>query len=180
MHRPNLGPTAEMREKYSDAVNLLEEIHRLQRTWQRMNPPGPLKRSDMFLLGAVDRMTALGTRPVTVGNLAAHMHQSVPGISQRVSALEEGGYLRREENRKDRRVAYLYLTSKGEELARGIMQGFFRRMNQALEELGPQKTKELLKLMRELSEAFSEVKDGAFPEDASTEKTLHKEDNPLV
>lgn len=140
--------------KYSMSSKLFEEMNRLRRAWHGFHPAPPLKRSDLAVMGAVSKLLAGGHRPLTVSALARAMKQSVPGISQKLSFLEQKGYLKRVEDQNDRRRVYVELTPKGEEIASGALREFLGRVDEALDKLGPEKTRQLIERMRDLSDAM--------------------------
>lgn len=145
-----------IREEYGRAADALDAMNDLHRAWAGFQPLAPLNRSDMMTLGAVAGMTRKG-RTVTVSLLAHAMHQSLPGISQKVSGLEELGYLRRVPDKSDRRVSCIQLTEAGGQLADKGLRHFLGRVEQALDTLGAEKADTLMALMRELSAAIRDV-----------------------
>ena len=145
-----------IREEYGRAADALDAMNDLRRAWAGFQPAAPLNRSDMMTLGAIDGMSRKG-KAVTVSLLARMMHQSMPGISQKISGLEEQGYLRREPDAHDRRVSSIRLTDAGKQLAERGMRDFLGHIERALDVLGPEKADSLLDLMRELSEAMRQV-----------------------
>lgn len=137
------------------SVQLFTEMDRLRRMWEGFQPTAPMRRSEVFVLGTMAHLAAQGGGPITVGRLARQMHQSMPGISQKVSVLEKQGYLVRVGDETDRRVVTVELTDLGRETARGEMMSMMARVDAALASLGPVKTKKLLGLMRQLSDALA-------------------------
>lgn len=153
-------PTDLPGEGYANAAALFAQMDSLRKVWANFRPAPPLTHSDLMMLGTVDKLRHQSEEPVTISRLARHMHQSAPGISQKVSVLEEMGYVKRTAHKTDRRVAYIALTPKGAAVAQTTMREFFGRMEQALAILGPQKVQNLLALMRELTDAIQAVQAG--------------------
>lgn len=144
-------------QEYGAAVAIMEEMNYLRRAWAGLQPEPPLKRSDIMLMGTIEHLCQKNNHKVTVSNLAKVMKQSAPGISQKVSMLEQMGYVRRTVDKTDRRVAYIALTAKGNEAAQGPLREFLGRLQKALECLGVEKTTQLLELMKQLREAIAET-----------------------
>ncbi len=160
MHMHNHGPHGHSMfgtDQNSAAVQLFGEIDRVRRTWESYQPAPPLRRSEMFVLGLMADLAANGQKSITMGQLARHMRQSMPGISQKVSVLEKQGYVLRVGDETDRRVVTIELTEKGEQVARQELQAFVGRMEQALQDLGPKKMEQLLDLMRQLSDRLEQT-----------------------
>lgn len=137
------------------AAQLFNEMDRLRRVWEGYQPTVPMRRSEIFVLGTMAHLAAQSDEPITVGRLARQMHQSMPGISQKVSMLEKQGHLVRVGDATDRRVVTVELTDKGRATARGEMMSMMARVDAALACLGPDKTKKLLSLMHQLSDALA-------------------------
>ena len=78
---------------------------------------------------------------LTLTALAGAMHQSLPALSQRVSALEAQGYVERVPDPDDRRVIGVCVTPEG----RTVMEVAYRRfgsiLSQSIDYLGPQNLK---------------------------------------
>ncbi len=144
--------------EYARAAQLFFEITRLHRVWGGLHPTPPLKRSDLAVLGAIHGEEARTGNPVNVSHLAHMMKQSKPAVSQKIGLLEEEGYLRRVEDKRDRRITYLKLTDKGDDVATRALREYLSRVEQALELLGNEKAAQLLGLMHELSDALDTVR----------------------
>ena len=103
-------------------------------------------------------------KPVTLSELAAAMRQSLPALSQRVTALEEKGFVERVADPADRRVTGLRLTETG----RSEMDTAFRRfggiLSQAAARVGRQNMRLLLQLLGELADALNEAAEAADEE----------------
>lgn len=142
---------------YADAALLLEEMDRLRRVWAGVRPVPPVTRAELNTLGIINHLLKQGVTPITVGQLAKHMGQSMPGVSQKVSVLEKQGYLKRVSSKDDRRVVTVELTEKGRYVSLHTMEEFLSRMEEALHLLGKEKTNTLVGLMGELSTAIETV-----------------------
>ena len=83
--------------------------------------------------------------------LANLQEQSLPGISQRVSALEKLGYLERVANPNDRRVCAVQLTPEGSKLLEEACARVKEKLDAALETMGREKLDTLLFLLEDLT-----------------------------
>jgi DNA-binding MarR family transcriptional regulator len=85
------------------------------------------------------------------------MHQSLPALSQRVSALEAQGYVERVPDPDDRRVIGVCVTPEG----RTVMEVAYRRfgsiLSRSIDYLGPQNFETLLHLLGELAIALEQA-----------------------
>lgn len=95
----------------TDAVELAERLRlsatRLARLLRQQSDTG-LTPSQLSALSAVDRHG-----PLTLGALAEHERVAPPTVTKVVAKLEADGFLRREVDPEDRRVARLTVTPEG-------------------------------------------------------------------
>ena len=103
------GKTAGSPDELADRWHSLA-IHLLRR----------LRREDAASALTGPRLSALSVivfaGPVTLGELATAEQVKPPTMTRLVSALEEAGLVRRENDRNDKRVVRLRATAKGEQL----------------------------------------------------------------
>lgn len=140
--------------EYALSETFLMKMHELHHSWNKFHPNPPLKRSDMMLLGNIVRLLEENDGKVTVSMLAKKMNQSMPGVSQKASALEEDGFVKRAGDKNDRRVTYISLTPKGQEMVQETLRSFMNRIQNVLEQLGPEKVDLAFEIMDELNDAF--------------------------
>ncbi|MGD9559969.1 MAG: MarR family winged helix-turn-helix transcriptional regulator [Oscillospiraceae bacterium] len=158
------------RSEYGNAAAVFDAMDRMRRIWASFQPPPPLKRGDMAVLGALTEMDRHKKGPMTAGALAKVTRQSMPAISQKLRLLEENGYLQRVGATSDRRVVHIELTAKGRRLASGTLREFWGRMEQALAVLGDEKTELLVDLLGQLSSAIEQVQNQAGPSGEAPQK----------
>ena len=93
-----------------------------------------LRREDSASALTGPRLSALSVivfgGPVTFGELAAAEQVKPPTMTRLVSALEDAGFVRRENDRNDKRVVRLRATAKGRQL---LHAGRARRVNRLAE-----------------------------------------------
>ena len=81
----------------------------------RQETGGDITPSQLAALSTIERH-----QPMTVGDLSAHERVQPPTMTRVVSALVEAGFVAREPDTADRRIAWLRLTPEGARfLARG-------------------------------------------------------------
>lgn len=100
---------------------------------------------------------APSAKPVTLSELAFAMHQSLPALSQRVTVLEEKGFVERVADPADRRVTGLRLTEAGQREMDIAFRRFSGVLSQAVERVGKQNMNLLLQLLGELADALNEA-----------------------
>lgn len=145
-------------DENSATVRLFTETDRFRRIWAvGMKPDGNVRQSEIFVLASIVQLSKNNTKPVTMGQLAKHMHQSMPGISQKIRELEKHGYVKRAGNAEDRRVVSIELTPEGVEMSTRELRRLVGGLEKAMERLGPEKIDALIALMAELRVAITDV-----------------------
>lgn len=74
--------------------------------------------------------------PMTLSGLAREMGQTTPALSQRITQLEEMGYVRRSPDSRDRRTVWIQLTPEGFAVMRQAGENFSKRMEEISGALG--------------------------------------------
>ena len=152
-----MKPQDPLWQEYRRAARMFDMMDWLRRGWSAIQPPSPLKRSDVILMSALHGRNEHGDERITVSALARKMHQSMPGISQKVSFLEQQGYVRRVVDENDRRVAFLELTDEGRVAAETAQRQFLGRIEEALETMGEQQADQLLERLADFGRALEEL-----------------------
>ena len=130
-----------------------------RRGWLRFMPGPQLNKSLFGVLILIRKMGCSHpeTPGVRISEIASAMHQSVPAVSQKISALERQNLVCRIAHPKDRRVCYIALTEQGRELTRQMMQSFERQVEQILLQLGEEKSAQLMGLLHDLADVLEHV-----------------------
>ena len=94
-------------QQHPRALELLREMDLLRRTWKLAIPNTGINKSEFFTLYTLrcpnGQALSWGEdcpkepAPMTLSTLAKAMKQSMPAVSQRITKLEELGYVRREQ-----------------------------------------------------------------------------------
>lgn len=138
------------------SLDFFKAMDRVRRLWFSFVPCEELSKSLFGVLMSVRHacMQTPDQPGAKLTDLAPIMRQSLPGVSQKVSALERDGMLVRIADPDDRRISYIALSEKGERLAKLARIRFDERIQATLERLGPQKTIQLLELLDDLADAL--------------------------
>lgn len=163
---------------------LFVQMDRMRKAWQNVSPSSRLNKSQFGTLFALARFSCSGeagqdggpekaAKPVMVSTLADIMHQSMPAISQRVTALEEKGFLERVADPDDRRVTGLRLTAEGRREMDVAFRQFGGILSRAEARVGERDMQTLLRLMGELADALE-----ASARELQEEETERSSDSP--
>lgn len=135
-------------QQYPRALELLREMDLLRRTWKLAIPNTGINKSEFFTLYTLrcpnGQALSWGEGcskepdPMTLSTLAKAMKQSMPAVSQRITKLEELGYVRREPDQRDRRTVWIHLTSAGNELLQTTGSEMLGKLERVLHRLDTQ------------------------------------------
>ncbi len=164
----------------NDVAAMFRRIDRIRRAWCAVTPCDALSKSQFSTLLAIafqDRMrdppgrapgdgeeSPQRERSVTLTELARGMRQSLPALSQRVSALEAQGYIERVPDPADRRVTGVRVTWEGMRVLEQARQRLDGMLLCATARMGREKLHTLLALMDELAEGLEAVAKGTGEE----------------
>lgn len=142
---------------------MFHHINRMRKAWEQVSPSKQLNKSQFTTLFALARLSGYyasqgkAEKPVTLSALAGAMHQSLPALSQRVTALEEKGFLDRVADKADRRVTGLRLTETGRREMDAAFCRFNAILSQAAASVGKENMCTLLRLLDEFAGALNEA-----------------------
>ena len=141
----------------SDTFRLFTAVNRVRRAWRSLAPSKEISKAQFATLmtiahgGRPPHEGQATNQPMPLSVLANLQEQSLPGISQRVSALEKLGYLERVANPNDRRVCAVQLTPQGSKLLEEACARVKEKLDAALETMGREKLDTLLFLLEDLT-----------------------------
>lgn len=135
-------------QSYSRSMELLREMNRLRRAWKLAIPNTGINKSEFFTLHTLCHPNgptlACPPRggdvpaPMTLSTLAKAMNQSMPAVSQRISKLEELGYVKRVPDAHDRRTVWIHLTDSGTALLHSTGEEMLGKLEHVLARLDAQ------------------------------------------
>lgn len=135
-------------QQHPRALELLREMDRLRRAWKLAIPNTGINKSEFFTLYTLrcspNQELAWGipwpqnAAPMTLSTLARAMKQSMPAVSQRITKLEELGYVRRVPDEHDRRTVWIHLTDTGNRLLQSTGCEMLGKLDHVLQRLDAQ------------------------------------------
>lgn len=139
-----------------NAQDFFRSLFRLRQSWIRFFGE-PELREAFFGLVLLIRHTC-ETNPnqpgATVSELARRLNQSNAAVSQKITILEQKGLVERTVSPEDRRVYYIRLTPQGQQSLDQAQQWLRDQLSGVLEQMGPEKSTQLLQLLEELANLF--------------------------
>ncbi|MEG2843058.1 MAG: MarR family transcriptional regulator, partial [Ruthenibacterium sp.] len=146
------------------ALELFRQMDRTRKAWHNIAPCDDLSKSEFGTLMVIAHggkapfvrsMSAEETPCViTLSTLATVMGQSLPAISQRITAFEHRGFVERVADKTDRRVSGVRLTDAGLALMKKAQTAFAARLDGALEHLTDEEVDTLLCLLAKMADAL--------------------------
>lgn len=160
-------------------LELFKALSRVRRAWHDVTPTPEISKSLFTTLLAIahaDNKDMPDYVPVNivdgciaVSDLALIARQSVPVISQRVKALEDMGYLRRETDPQDRRICRVALTQSGIQRVEKAHNSMKNLMNLTIEDFGAENMELMIEMLNKLTLSL---------EKAQKESNKHLSDSP--
>lgn len=127
------------------ALELLREMDRLRRAWKLAIPNTGINKSEFFTLYTLRHpqghdlsCSPSDPVPMTLSTLAKTMKQSLPAVSQRITKLEELGYVCRVPDEHDRRTVWIHLTESGLALLHSTGEEMLGKLEHVLQRLDAQ------------------------------------------
>lgn len=124
-----------------------------------------LKPHEFFMLSTIKRLCTEALQAaldhdeaippgIMISKISQDTGISMPGVSQTIKSLVKHGMVERIYSEIDRRLVYVNLTEKGEALQADYSQSYYKIYHHAAQCLGPSDTKELIRLLDELTTIF--------------------------
>lgn len=135
-------------------MEFFETMDKVRRGWFAFMPNQSLKKSYFGILMFIRRTCKnnpdqSGAR---VSDLAHDMNQTMASISQKINALEQEGLIERIVSESDRRVCYIRLSQKGDELVSKTLAGFEAQVACIFDRFGQEKTVQMIQLLNEFAD----------------------------
>lgn len=154
-----------MERMESELSELFRVMDRMRKAWMNVTPCSTLSKAQfgtLMVIAYPERMIGPEGEPLPPGTgeimtmtaLSRRMHQSLPALSQRVSALESLGYVERVPDPGDRRVTGVRATPDGYRVLSEAYRRFSGIMRHAVGYLGAENIQTLLHLLTRLAEGL--------------------------
>ncbi len=139
-----------------DPQNFFRALFRLRQSWIRFFGESELREAFFGLLMLIRHSCEANPEQpgVMVSELARRLNQSTAAVSQKISILEQRGLVERTVSPEDRRVCYIRLSPQGHEALNHAQEWLSAQFSGVLEQMGPEKSTQLLQLLDELATLF--------------------------
>ena len=149
---------------------LMEIMNKLKRLNHFNVRVGGLNHGEFSLLMSICEENAKEEAEVKVSRLAKRCSISPPAISQMLTVLENKGLISRALSQKDRRVVFIRITPKGQEMLDHASCHFQSFLTLIAEKLGEKDTQTLIELFSRLYDIMKDLHDADFLETRETEQ----------
>ena len=185
-----------MEESPSKAVRMFLAMDRMRRAWKGINFCPELNKSQFWTLFHLYRgswgreaqcrrksfrsnssfLRGRGESPdrMTLSALAQIMQQSMPAVSQRISRLEEMGYVTRVPDSQDKRIVWISLSEPGREEMKSACARMTETMNSILNVLGDDEIEFMFQIFCKLADAMETQRDAADSRQAQNHEKERK------
>lgn len=139
-----------------DPQDFFRSLFRLRQSWVRFFGEPELREAFFGLVMLIRH--SCETHPeqpgVMVSELARRLNQSTAAVSQKITILEQKGLVERTVSPEDRRVCYIRLSDQGDQALNHALEWLSAQFSGVLEQMGPEKSTQLLQLLDELATLF--------------------------
>ncbi len=141
-----------MKETHGEMIRfLVDVIHSQNRRFTKRNDK---INADTSILRMMAHHFPDGAKPSEIAN---HNRASLPSISQKLSNLENDGYITRQYSKEDKRVTIINLTDKADKFLQEQYKETVKVYNEALNEFSKKEKKELIFLLEKFSDSLEEL-----------------------
>ncbi len=160
-------------------VDIFSIFHTFFKSWRGIMQDAGLKGVEMQTLMTIahfhdecinetkkeqESFDKINTEPVTVGAIAAKMELSLPATSQKISALEEHGYIERTFSKNDKRVTCVKITQNGEKQIKEIHDKIKNLLKKSIAEFGNENTNNFMQLTKDFCTILNNTKQEEEPQ----------------
>lgn len=149
-------------EPYKDATerataqNLWKAFMQFNKSeWHQKTVAG-CKPSELRALFCIKKGMLPDIRQMKVSEISKSLHVTSPTITQLIKSLQAQGLVERSIDPADRRVVYIKLTEKGNNITREAADAFLSSLNGLIAYLGEEQSNQLAELLTKVFTYFSE------------------------
>lgn len=95
-------------------------------------------------------------KPLMSGEIAQMLNLPTSRTAALLNALEKKGQIKRIHSKEDKRITYVSLTEKGEQICEDMKQSIFRKVKKAYEVLGKEEMEHFMNTVQKLCEISKE------------------------
>ncbi|MEW9697637.1 MarR family winged helix-turn-helix transcriptional regulator [Paenibacillus sp. SI8] len=135
-------------ESNADVKRLFESFERFRKSEWRKRTISGIKASDIRILLTIKEISLYSS--VNVSEISKRLGITSPTVTQSIKSLTKCGCVERTSDSKDKRVADIKLTDKGEEIVQKAAARYQLIFSGLIESLGKEKTDALISLLNEM------------------------------
>ena len=136
-----------------------QELFSLLRKTSRLKLTGGnnrgLKPSECELLGILNLNLISGTKLLPASTLSQQLNITPAGVTHRLNALQDTGYIKRQKSAEDRRYILVGLTQKGKKQADIVLKNTYQNLDQLIDLWGEADSQVFIRLMSGLIDFYS-------------------------
>lgn len=144
---------------------LFTSFNNVRKLMGRVHTNKVLYPAEFMMLGAIhhgvckfgEDKSEGDTPGVRVSDLSKMAHSTKSATSKMLKGLEEKNYIERITDTKDRRVVYIILTEKGNNIIQDSSKRLHEFTNKTIQKMGEEETKSLIQNLNRLYDAMQEV-----------------------
>ncbi|GGG54922.1 MarR family winged helix-turn-helix transcriptional regulator [Paenibacillus radicis (ex Gao et al. 2016)] len=150
-------------ENYDFVTRMMEAFQRFGKAEWRKQSMWGIKASEVRVLLCIIDNARKNKTGATVSEISKRLLVTSPTVTQMANSLIAQGYIEREADQNDRRIFYLKLTEKGDEIAQKLKERYQSFFAGLIEHLGHEQSENLIQILDQVfqytDQAQKEYKD---------------------
>jgi DNA-binding MarR family transcriptional regulator len=140
-----------------DIKRMMETFERFFKAdWRKQSFLG-IKPSEIRVLLCIHNLSSYGQHGVTVSEISKKLSVTSPTITQMIKSLFIHGCIERTKDLNDRRIAYIKLTDRGEQIVEKALLRYKIIFSGLIDTLGNEQSNALIKLLNQVYTYFDEA-----------------------
>lgn len=134
-------------DKYDSVNKLIEVFQRFGKADWRKKTMWGVKASEIRVMLCIKENNLLDANGTTVSFISKKLQVTSPTVTQMINSLLAGDFVIRTNDSKDRRIAYITLTEKGEKFAQKFADFYHAYFKGLIDHLGQEQSETLILLL---------------------------------
>ena len=140
--------TADLSQEMFQALKLFSRVKWKNRSIQELKP------SECELLGTLSITLGNGNKAIPASALSNLLRITPAAVTHLLNPLEDGGFINRLKNPKDKRFVLISLTGKGKKIAKTLLEYESKNLSRLVTHLGKDESQTFIRLMNSTIDFF--------------------------
>lgn len=140
------------------SFELQNTINNLKRSVFFNSKRGPLHGASKQVLFIIAKLK--NGQAVMPSEISTRLGVTLPAVTHQINSLEKDGFIKRFQDKKDRRIVSIAVSRKGQSEVKRLEKNFLETIKRVSDHLGEKDTSELIRILKKISELPRETEEG--------------------